>query len=144
MVVNWGDATGGEFEPLPAEAVMAPLEATLSGYEIRQGPKGPYFNFEFTLDGAAAEEHGNRKFWDIASMSPGGLFSVKNALMAFGIAEARVSAGSDEQPEEMVQESVGCSVRLKLSPPKTYQKNDGTQGVKNEVQKILGSAYAMP
>lgn len=142
--VNWGDAQSSNFEPLSTEAVVAPLEATLSGYEVRSGAKGPYFSFEFTLDGEAAELHGSRKFWDIASMSPGGLWGLKEALIAFGIAPERVGPDSTEAPEPMVQESVGCSVRLKLSPPKAYPKNDGTTGVRNEIDKILGSAYAMP
>lgn len=143
-MVNWGEVESQTFDPLPADAVRAPLDATFTNFERRASGSSDYdyFNLEYTLAGEAAEAHGNRKFWETCSLNPKALFALKNVLLAHGIEESRVSAGSDELPEDLLAETLGCDVRLKITPPKSYPKNDGGTGMRNDVQKVLAPAYA--
>ncbi len=143
-MVNWGDVQTSTFEPLSAEAVRGPLDATFTNFERRPSTKSEFdwYNLEYTLAGDAAEANGNRKFWETCSLDPRALFALKNVLLAHGIDESRVSAGSNEDPDTLLAETIGVDVRLKLTPPKKYPKSDGTDGIRNEVQKVLPPAYA--
>jgi hypothetical protein len=72
--VDYGVIEERSFEPVP-EGIY---EATLTDWELKQGGKGPYYNFEFT---ALDPELKNRKFWLMSSISDGALWKFKQHML---------------------------------------------------------------
>jgi len=74
------DSASDSFEPLPADAYhvrLVDVDAT------REGPKGPYWSWEFEV--VEPGDYENRKLWNNTSLSKEAAFSFKQTFAAFGV-----------------------------------------------------------
>jgi hypothetical protein len=115
--VDYGVIEERSFEPVP-EGIY---EATLTDWELKQGGKGPYYNFEFT---ALDPELKNRKFWLMSSISDGALWKFKQHMLAMGADPELMAPGSEVDTDDIVRECVGAEVRLVIKTEQ-YTAKDG-------------------
>ena len=120
-----------DFSPIP----NGTYDAVLTGWELNDGDKGPYYNCEYTLD-ESAEEYKNRKVWTVTSLSPKSLWRFKRDMIRLGADGERMAPGSDEDTDDIIASNVGASCRLKLLQ-EDYKDNAGEIKVKNTIKEVI-------
>ena len=99
--------------------------ASVTAVEVRQGAKGPYLNFEFSI---LDDPFAGRKVWDIASFAPTAkAITLKTLTVIVGHAIPRAPFRLADYEDEIV----GKVVRLRIAP----RDYDGQQ--QNDVKAIL-------
>lgn len=112
-------ATGGDFEPLPEAAYHVRLKDVDAD---REGPKGPYWSWEF--DVVEPGDYTNRKLWHNTSLSDEALFSFNNTFEAFGV-----------EPDTDTDELCGQVVKAVVSI-RTIEKGPRKGELANSVDRL--------
>ena len=125
-VIDFSNVASG-FEPIEPGTYLA----NLTSLEMKQGPKGPYIKWEFTL---SEGEHANRKVWNNTSLAPQSLWVLKQILKdAFKFSDEELSGNFDT---DELTELVGQEVAVVLT-------NEDYQGqTQTRVVAVKGSEYA--
>lgn len=123
-----------DFSPIP----NGTYDAVLTGWDLKDGDAGPYYNCEYTLDESAGEFN-NRKVWKVCSLSPKALWGFKRDMVRLGADPERMAPGSDEDTDDVIASQVGGSCRLVLEQEE-YEANDGEMKIKNNIKEVKVAA----
>lgn len=85
---------GGDFEPLEPGIYHAKLFDCV----IKEGPKAPYFNFQWSV---CDEPYKNRRLWSIATTADNALFRLQETYNALG--EPDTTVNTDELVSRVVR-----------------------------------------
>lgn len=96
-----GEAESSSFDPLPE----GPYVAKLTGVEVREGQKGPYWSWEFSV--VEPDDHENRKLWTNTSLSDSAAWKLKEVFEAFGVA-------ADTDTDELIGQVVKLAVTQRV------------------------------
>lgn len=117
-----------DFKPLPADTYNAIFEA----YELKDGPKGQYYDLKFEVQDEDPEVQG-RTLHSNRSIAPQSLWAFKLACIAMG---ADNSVFEDEfDTDELLESLLHNAVRLKV----TVGEYEGRPT--NNVQRILAPSF---
>lgn len=134
-VIDYEVESGRDFTPVEDGIYAARLTGSDLVMPKEQG-KFPYYNLEFTAEPEA--NIGKRKFWMIASLSPGGFWKFKQTMLVLGANPSDVEPGSGVDTDEIVRDCLEATCRLTLKQV-DYPKKDGSTGRKSEIQEVLAS-----
>jgi len=112
-------AEGGAFDPLPDGIYHLQLVDVDS---TRQGPKGPYWSWEF--DVVADEKYNGRKQWNNTSLSEAAAFKMQETYQAFGVP-------LDTDTDDMI----GMVVKGQISQ-RVIQQGDRKGEIGNQIDKL--------
>lgn len=135
--VDYSQIEEMDFTPIPEGT----YDAVFTGWELKDGNKGQYYNCEYTLDDTA-DQFKNRKVWGILSLSDKALWRFKRDMIRLGADASDMAPDSDVDTDEVIAGVVGASCRLKLKQEE-YEANDGETKVKNVIVEVLAPSYSM-
>lgn len=110
---------GGSFEAIPPGTYLA----TLLKCEVKEGPAGPYWKWEYRVD--KPEEFANRRLFNNTSLAQNALWKLNETFKAFGVA-------TDTDTDELC----GEQVRLIVSQ-QTIQSGNRKGETGNQVDRVL-------
>lgn len=131
--VDYSQIKEMDFTPIPEGT----YDAVFTGWELKDGTKGAYYNCEYTLDDTA-DQYKNRKVWSVLSLSVASLWRFKRDMICLGANATDMAPDSDVDTDEVIAGVVGASCRLKLKQ-ESYEANDGETKVKNTIAEVLAS-----
>lgn len=112
-------AEGGAFPVIPDGTYIAKLLKV----KVAEGPKGPYWGWEYEL--CDNEEHNGGHQFNNTSLSEAALFRLNETFAAFG-----------ETPDTDTDELIGKKVRLRIGH-RTAQSGAQQGEIVNDIKKVL-------